>query len=131
MFITDCSVTDYVKYFMNWQERSLLAKFRCGILQLKIETGRLNQLKVEQQLCDFCNDNEIENEEYFLCLCDTYLDLQDVIFNKINLKFEEFRNLSLEDKFVFLSVNCKYSVFFKKKNPHVPRNTVPHEIVIL
>jgi len=54
-FKNDCNTTDYVKSCMNRYERSLLAKFRCGILQLKIETGRFNQTKLEDRLCDICN----------------------------------------------------------------------------
>ena len=40
----------------------LLATLRCGILELKLVTGRYNETKLEDRLCDICtcNSNEIK-----------------------------------------------------------------------
>ena len=71
-FKSNLSTTDYVKTITNRYERSILAKYRCGILQLHIETGRFNNTKLEDRLCKICNDNNIENEYHFLCICSEF-----------------------------------------------------------
>jgi hypothetical protein len=109
-FKQDCKPTDYVKCCMNRQDRSMLARFRCGILQLKIETGRFNQTKLEDRLCEFCHLNEIETEFHFLCICNKYTDLRNVLFEKVHVKHNVFNNLSLEDKFLFMLTNCNHDV---------------------
>ena len=53
-------VSDYVKNSTNRYKRSILAKFRSGILQLRIESGRYSNTKVEERLCELCNLNEVE-----------------------------------------------------------------------
>ena len=65
-------VEEYVKNVLSRSDRSLIAKFRCGILQLHIETGRFNNTKLEERLCQICNSNTIEDEFHFLCVCPHY-----------------------------------------------------------
>jgi hypothetical protein len=61
-------------------ERSVLAQYRCGILPLKIETGRYTGMPVEQRLCQLCDLGEIENERHFLFHCPLYSDLRNTVF---------------------------------------------------
>ena len=68
-FKTSMIVSDYVKNSTNRYKRSILAKFRSGILQLRIESGRYSNTKVEERLCELCNLNEVEDEFHFLCKC--------------------------------------------------------------
>ena len=56
----------YVYKVYNRVHRSLLTQFRCGILPIKIETGRYTQIPTEYRLCIFCEENAIENEHHFL-----------------------------------------------------------------
>jgi len=95
---------------MNRYERSLLAKFRCGILQLKIETGRFNQTKLEDRLCDICNNDEIEDEYHFLCNCAKYSSLRASLFRKVSDHHECFVALDMRQKFVFLLSKCNRDV---------------------
>ena len=53
-------VTDYVKCTRGRYDRSMNAKFCCGILQLHVETGRLKKRK-----CVMCNMEAVEDEFIF------------------------------------------------------------------
>ena len=45
----------YVYSYMSRSERSLLAQLRIAVLPLKIETGRYNNIKVEDSICNLCD----------------------------------------------------------------------------
>ncbi len=110
LFKTDCKTSDYVKGCLNKCQRSLLAKFRCGILQLKIETGRFENIELEQRLCIFCERNEIENEVHFLINCDLYKDPRTVLFSKTLDKCKNVNSFNDQEKFIYLMTNCQYYV---------------------
>ena len=99
-----------IKWSINRYDRSLFAKFRCGILQLRIETGRFNNTKLEERTCELCNSQEIEDELHFLCVCVTYEDLRVALFNKVCASHPQFNDLCNEEKFTFLIVNCARDV---------------------
>ena len=48
-------------------EKSHFAQFRCGILPLRVETGRYSGLGVHERTCNICKSNETEDEIH-LCL---------------------------------------------------------------
>ena len=78
---------------LNRSERSILAQFRCGILPLRIETGRYVGEKPEERLCKVCQSGQIENELHFLFNCVLYNDFRNNLLSAINQK----------DSFVLLS----------------------------
>ena len=53
---------DYVKINLKRNERSVLAKFRLGILTLRTETGRYMGERIEDGLSRMCEQNQIEND---------------------------------------------------------------------
>ena len=53
---------------LSRNERSLIAEFNTGTLQLAIETGRFRKIPVEDRLCILCNNNTIEDEKHFMCM---------------------------------------------------------------
>ena len=108
--------TDYVRYVTNRYDRSMIAKFRCGILQLHIETGRFNQVKVEDRICSMCDDNMVEDEFHFLCQCDYYSSERKALYEFAISKNASFANLTEEEKFCYLMVecNCKVGKFINK-----------------
>ena len=61
-FKTSYETETYVKLNLLRNERSVLAQFRCGVLPLRIETGRFVGEKPEERLCRLCNDNSPEDE---------------------------------------------------------------------
>ena len=111
-----CEVSNYVTLNMNRYDRSLMAKFRTGILQLRIETGRFNQTKVEDRICQLCDTSEIEDEQHFLCSCPLYNEHRQCLFASALLRCPEFSIMQVSDKFIFLMTNCDREVlkFLKK-----------------
>ena len=72
LFKISLQTEDYIKCRMSKQQRSLLARFRCGILQLRIETDRFTNIKLENRICQLCEENTVEDELHFLCQCTVY-----------------------------------------------------------
>ena len=103
-------VTDYVKRTMSRFDRSLLAKFRCGILQLHIETGRFNQTKLPDRICNICNTGNIEDEFHFLCICPYYETERNDLYNYIHHKHGDFVRFNDQEKFIFLMKYHNYKV---------------------
>ena len=102
-------IEPYIKITTNRYERSLLAKLRCGILQLHIETGRFNQTKLEDRKCNICNNNEVEDEYHFVCVCKEYDNERQILFQNISFLDHEFSNLTSVEKFNYiLNLGNKY-----------------------
>ena len=90
----------YVRLNLTRPQRSILAQLRCGILPLYIETGRYTNVKLENRICTFCDDNKIENELHFTMNCSLYKDSRSIFFNSINMDF----TYSLADNFRLLCI---------------------------
>ena len=52
-----------------------MAQFRCGILPLRLETGRFVGEPEYQRICKMCDSGQVENELYFLLECQFYNEL--------------------------------------------------------
>ena len=52
---------------MPYWHRSAYAQFRCGVAQIRLETGRYERLPEEQK--------SVKNEEYILIQCPKYSNL--------------------------------------------------------
>ena len=75
----------YVKMNIKKQERSVMAQFRCGILSLRIETGRFRNEAPDERFCTFCDDGSVEDEKHFLLYCKAYHNLRQLLFESVNL----------------------------------------------
>lgn len=95
-------VEPYIYKVYNRKHRSAIAQFRTGILPLYIETGRYLSIPEEYRLCQFCNDNVIENEEHFLFNCTFYENLRSILFDNVTNKINNFDNMSSNEKFSVL-----------------------------
>ena len=80
-----------------FKHRSALAKFRCGIAPLRLETGRYERLQPDQRTCFQCTDR-IESEEHVLLAYPLYEDLRQVMENNLRSEFSNYDSLSNEDK---------------------------------
>ena len=103
----------YLFHFLSRQHRSFIAQLRLGILPLRIETGRFEnikdsltgrfcKLKVEERKCQICNLDDIEDEKHFLCICQVYDGERYLMYEKVMEKNCNFVNLSTEMKFKYL-----------------------------
>ena len=86
---TSYETETYVKLNLLRNERSVLAQFRCGVLPLRIETGRFVGEKPEERLCRLCNYNSPEDEIHFLLDCTLYTTLREQWFRDIIQRFPE------------------------------------------
>ena len=50
-----------VNLINNKFERSRIAKLRCGILQLNVELGRFNQIRLEDRLCEIGEEGFVQD----------------------------------------------------------------------
>ena len=71
----------YLKMTLTRKQRSALAKFRCGVAPLRLETGRYENLPVIDRTCRFCV-NEVEDEEHVVTRCPVYDNIRDILFEK-------------------------------------------------
>ena len=90
-FKTEYNTEDYVKAYLSKQERSFLAQLRCGVLPLRIETGRFSGLKPEERVCQLCDSGEIEDEKHFILTCDRYTNQRQILFRHLNPSFYPIR----------------------------------------
>lgn len=111
---------DYVKMYLPRYERSLLARLGCGVFPLRIETGRFQnikdpvtnkfrKMKVEERICIFCQNDAIEDELHFICICEQYSEFRDILFDSVSDKCQRFIGLHVADKMNYLinwNVNC-------------------------
>lgn len=125
----------YVSCYLSRYQRSLLAKFRLGILPLRIETGRFNlktdpitgkmrSLHINERVCQMCDLNVIEDEEHFLLKCPCYEEIRKQLYVIIRKKCNNFDDLEDSDKFVvlnskFQNILAKYIALFWEKRSNI------------
>ena len=80
MFKQNFETESYVKVIMPLYWRSALAKFRAGVAPLRLETGRYENLAVNQRTCFNCNES-VKSERHVLFHCPLYDDLQYEMFS--------------------------------------------------
>ena len=77
------AIPNYVSTLLPKPHRSIFAQFCCGILPLRVETGRRQRvrdettgqtrsLKLEERVCSICSSGEVEDEYHFLLKCDVF-----------------------------------------------------------
>ena len=88
----------YVLQRLTRQERSALARFYCGNLPLKVETGRYRSIPREQRLCTRCN--VVEDEMHFLVECEQHTESRAVLLHNINTN-----GLTIDDNFKQMCAN--------------------------
>ena len=85
-----CTET-YVLLITNRQHRSILAQSHCGILPLKIDTGRYQNITPEFRLCTFGNENTTETKIHFLLYCSYYTNVRQEFLTASNItNFHEY-----------------------------------------
>ena len=99
IFKQQFEVEQYVKIPMPIKHRKALAKFRCGVAPIAIETGRYgtNRVPVHERTCLFC-DNLIENEYHVLFQCSFYVEERKPLLNLLHTASPEFESLNAEEK---------------------------------
>ena len=83
-FKDNIDVEPYVKHCNVRQNRSLMDQIRCGVLPIRLVTGRFCRLPVENRLCELCNLGKVEDELYFMMECSLYRGERERLFNTLN-----------------------------------------------
>ena len=99
---TDMKPESYVQHCYNRQLRSFLAQIRCGILPLKIETGRFKNQPLDERMCEMCHLGKVESELHFLCECPLYNNYRDTLYGNVSIYYPNFQTLSQQSKFEYL-----------------------------
>ena len=95
---------DYCKFIVPKCHRSAFAKFRCGVAQLRLETGRYECLPVIERICPFCRVY-VENETHVIINCETYECVRESLFQTAVRVYPDFNLLTDEEKMIFLFSN--------------------------
>ena len=66
--------------------RNSLVKLRISSHELKIETGRYENIPRDEMLCSLCNCNRIEDETHFLLDCPSFSSIREMFFSKLEPK---------------------------------------------
>ena len=82
--------------------RSALAKFRCGVAPIKLETGRYENLPLDERKCFICD--AVESEYNVICECPLYEDLRNPLFAKAENVVPNFYALSNFEKNVYIAL---------------------------
>ncbi len=62
----------YFKRHLPYRVRQSFPSIRCGTAPLWIETGRFENMNVEEWICRICNTDVIEDEMHFLMSCNAH-----------------------------------------------------------
>ena len=105
-FKNEYNVEPYVaNVIMSRKHRSAMAKFRCGVAPIKLETGRYTGTPVNERLCEFCDIGAIEDEFHVIVNCTKYDLLRQVAFNEIAGFNDKFTEMSQLEKFKYVLSN--------------------------
>ena len=72
----------YLKVNLCKYKRSLMARLRCGILPLELETSRYQGVPPEKRICKMCK-NASETELHFLFECNALMNEKEKLFDKM------------------------------------------------
>ena len=91
----------YVMLNLEKRDRSSLAKFRCGVAPLQVETGRYQGIDRCNRICSMCNLGELEDEAHVLLRCDLYNDVRQNMISYCK-QFIDFDSLTDAEKLCFI-----------------------------
>ena len=99
LFKLNYETEPYVKTpILSRSQRSALAKFRCGVAPLEIETGRYSQTPICERICFNCT-KLVEDEIHVLILCPVYPNIRATLFEKAASLNKDFSSCEITEKF--------------------------------
>lgn len=101
-FKYDYYTEPYVFNIKNKSLRSMMAQFRCGVLPIKIETGRFENKAIYDRKCEMCEMDSIEDEHHFLLECTQYNNERQKLYEKAKESYPEFMTIENDVKMVIL-----------------------------
>ncbi len=103
--------TEEYLFILNKNHRQALSRFRLSAHTLEIEKGcwyrkladgkwRSAKIPIEERLCTYCSNNDVETEYHILITCTKYSDLRSDLFNVAKDLIINFDELDSECKFI-------------------------------
>lgn len=84
IFLYKSLKSDFEKEFYltysNFETRKLISKFRISDHSLEIETGRYKKIPRVQRICQFCDNNNLDDEAHFFFTCELNKQLRNSLF---------------------------------------------------
>ena len=109
MLKTEFKTEAYVECILGNQQRSALARFRCGTACCHMyKTRKYEGLPENERICPVC-ENVVEDEYHVLCHCPLYTDLREQYYEFLIAEVDvNVHNLSTEELSLILSnaENC-------------------------
>ena len=111
------SLKAYIFKPLSFIQRKFLAKFRLGVIPLRIETGRYERPKIPaaERTCKVCNNNTVEDEIHFLLYCPKLNTLRETLIARV--EDPNFDNLNNLEKLNFLTTDPDTYIY---KAPFLP-----------
>jgi hypothetical protein len=100
LFKSEYGVANDCKVLVPFNDRSAFAKFRCGVAPIRLETGRYENVRLEERCCFNCS-NLIEDETHVILHCPVYSDFRNNLFTEVLEVNRNFMSLSDCQKMVF------------------------------
>jgi hypothetical protein len=104
-FKSEYQTQSYVCSVMGSRPRSALAKFRCGVAPIAIETGRYTRTPLADRTCFNCA-GVVESEAHVLLHCPIYIDIRDELLQGARNIVHEFDSFQEAEQ---LAINLSYS----------------------
>jgi len=105
LFKSEYETEHYVRmYSLTRTRRSALAKFRMGVAPLRLETGRYENLAIEDRTCFHCTEL-IEDVEHVITQCPLYSEIRAELFANINSVISGFHLLCSTEKLCHILSN--------------------------
>ena len=76
-------MANHLKYNLTKKKRALLSQLSCGVLPLRVETGRYHPISQENRVCELCDENITECELHFLFGCNAYREIRAKLYHKL------------------------------------------------
>ncbi len=111
-FKSDFETIMYLKKPIPFKVRQSFAMLRCGTALLRIETGRYENVALNDRICQLCDCENVEYERHFLISCTALNYERRILYILVSQSVTDFKLLSDESKFLTLMSNpliCKFS----------------------
>ena len=93
--------------YLSRNKRSIFAQLRMGILPLRIETGRFQNLDLNNRTCFYCNSQQVEDEYHFIFQCTHFDHLRTPFLAKCSEMDENFDTMDEVEKLRYVLSNEK------------------------
>ena len=84
----------YLCKIVNFKYRQVLSKFRLRSFNLKVVTGKYENIALENRICECCNQNQVEDEYHVLFKCTLYSDLREQYLLNVDYTLHNLHNFN-------------------------------------